>query len=226
MMKYDKSKPLINLHIPKCAGRSFQAVMREWFGRNLETHYYGESKQRMPKKIRIKKLFSDQYRPGLCIYGHFNNDRGFGVKDYYPNIDQFITVVRDPLEAAASSYYYCRKVGAKLPDQSRIPQEDINTHLKTAKSDILSHLPFDFTLENYEDILGNKFIHVGLTEELDASIVAIAHKLGFDPIKVETLNQTKRDQSILEETKKIFIDKHPLEYAIYEFAKQNFSKID
>ena len=122
MMTYDKSNPLISLHIPKCAGQSFQAVMRAWFGKNLATHYYGESKQRMPKKIRTKKRFSNQYRTGLCIYGHFNNSRGFGVKDYYPEIDQFITVVRDPLETAASSYYYFRKVGAKLHDQSMVPR--------------------------------------------------------------------------------------------------------
>ncbi len=222
MMKYDKSKPLISLHIPKCAGRSFQAVMRAWFSKNLETHYYGESKQRMPKKIRTRKYLSTQYRSGLCIYGHFNHERGFGVQDYYPDINQFIMVVRDPLETAASSYYYCRKVGKKLADQSRVPKEDINAHLKTAKSEILSHLPFEFTLKNHEEILSTKFIHVGLTEELDATIAAIAHKLGFAPIPVETLNQTKRDQTIADETRKIFIQNHPLEYAIYDFAKRNY----
>lgn len=146
------------------------------------------------------------------------------MQDYYPDINQFITVIRDPLETAASSYYYCRKVGGKLADQSRVPKEDINTYLKTAKSDILSHLPFEFTWKNHEEILSTKFIHVGLTEELDATIEAIAHKLGFEPIPVETLNQTKRDQTIADETRQIFIDNHPLEYAIYNFAKENFSK--
>ena len=50
--------------------------------------------------------------------------------------------------------------------------------------------------------------------------------VGFDPIKVETLNQTNRDQTLLEETKQIFIDNHPLEYAIYEFAKKNYALIE
>jgi len=52
-------------------------------------------------------------KPGDCVHGHFNLGKGFGLIEYYPDADQVITVLRDPLEAALSHYFDWKLNGRK-----------------------------------------------------------------------------------------------------------------
>jgi len=89
MLNYKFSKTLISIHIPKTGGTSFKDVLYTWFGKNLFFHYYNEREGIMPVKYELL--------PGICIHGHFNRKRNFGVQDYYPEATQFITILRDRL---------------------------------------------------------------------------------------------------------------------------------
>ena len=51
MRHYDRSRPLIVIHVPKAAGSSFYKVLSQWFGRRLHHHRYREFKGRMPRRV-------------------------------------------------------------------------------------------------------------------------------------------------------------------------------
>ena len=107
MKAYDPSDLLISIHLPKCGGSSLKAALKRWFGKKLYYHYYDEEKNATPSRllsyrIRLSSMMSD----GYCVHGHFNKYRGFGIRDYYPNSNQFISFLRDPLEIHLSNYYF------------------------------------------------------------------------------------------------------------------------
>ena len=109
MKKYDPKKPLISIHIPKCAGSSFSAILKSWFGKGYLGHYHDEKQDIAPIRHNLKsRLFFREYKPGICIHGHFNHDRGNGTQDYYPEVDQFITILRDPFDLHLSNYFYVK----------------------------------------------------------------------------------------------------------------------
>lgn len=217
MIDYNKNKPLITIHVPKAAGSSFRKIMEHWFGNRIYLHYYDEVNGRMPYRIGL--------REGFCVYGHFNKNRGFGIESYYPQVDQFITMLRNPLELVVSEYFFMRKTGWKWKDKSRIPLVDIHTYLEKVQINMLNHFPFGLNENNFEEILHSSFIHIGIVEDIGCSIKIIAEKLGFKPPQhVQKLNQTERSQRVPYELLKTFKDKHPLEYKVYEFALKNYNK--
>ena len=225
MKEYDKSKPLIAIHIPKSGGTSFCKLLEQWFDNNLYKHYYDETKGKNPKKTRLNKIISNKPREGICIYGHFNRERGFGLDTYYPEVVQFITILRDPFELVISEYFDTRRRSANWKDQSRIPGSDLEEHILNAKVNMLNHFPVEITLENYKQYINESFIYIGITEEMNTTTKAMAKKLGMpEPIALDHLNKSKRDQRIPEEFKQEFIYKHPIEYAVYNFARENYYK--
>ena len=106
MKNYNREIPLLSIHIPKCGGTSFKEALKVWYGGNLFFHYFDEKNNLMPQKIKLKSWNRNDYIKYVCIHGHFNHKRGFGVDDYYPNIKQAITFLRDPAEIALSVFFY------------------------------------------------------------------------------------------------------------------------
>jgi len=214
---YDSSQPLIVIHIPKAAGSSSKEIFKSWFSDNFHQHYFNEKEGLMPKKIDIFKLNSSKVP--LCLHGHFNKLRKFGVEDYYPSANQFVTILRDPYELLISHYFFVSKVGGNWKDQSRVPKSDIETYLRSAKPNMLNHFPREVTLENYKDICEEYFIEIGITEKLDQSLERIANKLGFEFMNnTPNLNKTDRDQEVAENFKDQFIESNRLEYEVYEYC--------
>lgn len=223
MKEYDRSKPLISIHVPKCAGTSFTHVLRKWFKRRLYSHYFDEKNGRMPKKYNLKSL-NGGFKKGVCIHGHFNKERGFGVQDYYPEVDQFITVLRDPFEVALSNYFFVRKLESrnalyrdgKAGKQTKTLEEYLSGH----RPYILNFFPFEMTLKDYREKIDKYFIHMGVAEDLQGSVNKLSEKLGFLPVKVEVKNVSERDQEPPESFRKDYRERHPLEYAVYEYAQE------
>jgi len=80
MKPYDKYKPLVSIHIPKCGGTAFQSVLKSWFKKKLYLHYFVEKQNRMPEQHNVKISFLSRvfHKKGACIHGHFNKSRGLG----------------------------------------------------------------------------------------------------------------------------------------------------
>jgi len=148
------------------------------------------------------------------------------VKDYYPEVDQFITVLRDPFEQALSHYFYVKKNPeiAAVHDQEWVkdPNYTLKEFLASRRTYILTHLPFDLTEENLEEILSSKFVHIGVMEDLQESVDRLAEKLSFPKVKIEHLNVTERVEEAPAGAREIYNKNHPLEYAAYEFARKHY----
>jgi hypothetical protein len=225
MRKYDPDLPLIAIHVPKAAGTSIREIYHEWFGENLYLHYFNEKRGELPARVELVDKVTGKPRPGICIYGHFNKNRGFGIHSYYPEVEQFVTILRDPFELAVSEYFYLKKAQHVMLDKSHVPATALAEYLDSITPNMLNHFPFEMTLENYEEIIDKYFIHIGITEDLETSMRVIATKLGFEvPASIRQLNITERTEEVPYDIKQNYIRKHPVEYAVYEFARENFTK--
>ena len=222
MRQYDPSHPLIFIHIPKAAGISVKEVFKIWFPDRLYPHYFDEVSDTLPPKYDLTTLHSHA-RPA-AVYGHFNSQRGFGVAHYYPDVRQFITILRDPFELAISTYYYIRSSGVTWKDQARVPQFDLLSFLRKTPPNMLNHLPRPVTHSNYRDVLEELFVEVGTVEYLTESMRRIAAKLTkpFDPAWLMHLNATLRDQPHPEEFRAEYAEQYPLEFEVYDYVRAQF----
>lgn len=219
MRNYDPQQPLIFVHVPKSAGTAVRGVVESWFPGSFHYNYYDERNSKMPDLLPIGSPGLPE--KSLVIYGHFNKRRGFGIEDYYPDVSQFVTILRDPFETVVSGYFFVRKKSNNWKDQSRVPTEGLEKHLVTVKPNILNHFPREMNLTNYKDILEEVFIEIGIMENLPLSLEIIAKKLGkdFDRETLNVVNVTERDEPVPDFFRDQFMEAHPLEYAVYEYAK-------
>lgn len=219
MIAYDAGRPLISLHVPKCAGQSLRRVLERWYGDRLFIHYFQQHGALPPRH---------EFRPGICIHGHFNRSRGFGVMEYYPDAGQFITVLRDPLQAAISNYFFWKakaranqlRNGSIRAGDERDYRDIDDFFAKRPKAAMLDFLPGEWTAANYQEILETKFVWIGLVESLPASVAELAGRLGFTPPPLARINASPRDEELSAALRQRFIQDNPLEFAIYQYAKK------
>jgi hypothetical protein len=226
MLNYDWNKPLIAIHIPKTGGSSFREILKKWFKENYLRHYFDEKKNRMPERHELK--------PGICICGHFNKKRNFGIQDYYPEVDQFVTILRDPSEIVVSRYFFEKKRemnNTSFRDGKKFKlTDDIAEYLEEEilKSDyhpnILDYMPVEMTFENYKDVIHNYFIFIGILEDFQYSIDKIAQKLNYTTFKATVMNKSQRFERVLPGFRQRFIDLHPLEYEIYHYVMEIYKR--
>jgi len=217
MLNYDPRSPLIFIHVPKTAGQTVKSIAKAWFGREFYPHYFDESAGGLPPKRDFGAL---SHGGEACIYGHFNRLRGFGIEDYYPEAKQFVSILRDPLEMAISSYFYTRTRTAVWKDQSRIPQGDLESYLTDTPLNMLNHFPRLVTPDNYKEIIEKYFIYIGNTENLLSSLQALATKLRKPlPNELPIVNATTRaEYEISTDVVTRFKEKNKLEYLVYQYA--------
>ena len=218
MRKYDRSQPLVMIHIPKSAGTSARVIFDNWFKEGLLTHYFEGTTGKMPQKYDLLGMHTIQ--TPIVVYGHFNKLRKFGVEDYYPEVKQCVTIVRNPLELTISRYFFIKK-NIEFMHPSQVPKEDtLEEFLQNCDINMLNHFPREMNMTNYKEIIEEYFIDIGITEYLDESMKRIANKLGFEynSDMLGYLNVTKRDQEISAEAKETFVKKHELEFAVYNYA--------
>ncbi|MEP6935232.1 MAG: sulfotransferase family 2 domain-containing protein [Nitrospirota bacterium] len=199
MKTYDPKEPLISIHIPKCAGTSFTDVLKLWFKRGYLHHYHNEKTNTPPQKHNLEEgFFRKRPRSGLCIHGHFNNNRGNGVRDYYPGVNQIITIIRHPFELHLSTYFFVKREaltngeGAYRSGKSHPiiqNQWNLEDYLENSgESHIRNFLPPEITQDNYETIIESQFLYIGITERLQKSVDMLANILGFHTVSVPQMN--------------------------------------
>ncbi len=164
--------------------------------------------------------------------GHFNRDRGFGVSDYYPCVNQFATIVRDPFQLAISNYFFRKRERLSTKGDFRDGERydltgefnGVNDYLSRTRSYMLFHFPTTLTEHNYAQVLNDQFVYVGIAEDMDGSLRQMAlhfHKKPIDsPIPKENLSI--RDEKVDIDLKNDFRVRHPVEYAIYDWACKHY----
>lgn len=222
MIEYDRNKPVIFVHVPKSAGISLKSIFRNWFGDNLYFHYYDNNNGILPVKHDLDKLHS--YEHPVAVYGHFNRQKKFGVEDYYPEVSQFITVLRDPFERHISLYYYLRKIGQQKYGPV-IEDKELEDWLLNSTGNYFTSFPCEINMQNYKEIIEKYFIEVGIVEKLDESLKRIAQKLGFpySSSDLKHLNTTERSQAVPTRIKDEYRNLRELEYTVYEYALSKYA---
>lgn len=219
MRAYSPYSPLISLHIPKCAGQSFRKILEHWFGERFFIHYYQQHNS-LPPKHPLK--------PGICIHGHFNRTRGIGVMDYYPEVNQFITILRDPLEAAISNYFFWKtkaranqlKHGIIIQGGESDYRDIADFFRKRPRSNMLDFMPRELTRENYKEIIEAQFTWIGLVDNLQAHVDGLALLLGFPPAQVNLVNRSPRDETVSPGIREAFTAENHFEFEIYHYVEQ------
>ena len=223
MIEYDRGQALIFIHVPKAAGTTTKNVFKAWFGENLLEHYFNEQAAQMPIKHDLDQLHSADHP--VVVYGHFNSHRGFGVQDYYPDVNQFVTILRDPYEMMLSHYFYTRREGANWKSKAQVPDKSLADYLLDTSPNMLNHFPRPVTLANYKELIDKYFIDIGFTEQLSESLRRMAQKLGkpFDEKDLGHLNVTARDEEVPGHLRDKFIERNQLEYMVYDYAFSRFA---
>lgn len=223
MKKYDPNKPLISIHIPKTGGAGLREILKSWFSKNLFLHYFDERHNLMPRKHSLA--------PNICIHGHFNRKRGFGIEHYYPEANQFITFLRDPFEILISRYFFVKK-NERNDDSYRDGKELIisqksNDYLKEEimnenyHPNILDYFPTEINLSNYKSII-NSFMFIGFTDAYQSSVNRLSDALHLPRKHTEIINASKRFDEIDPYLRTRFMETHLLEYKVYSYARKVF----
>ncbi len=221
MIPYDSSKTLISIHIPKCGGQSLTQVLKHWYGDNFFKHYQPTGGP-PPKKLPL--------RPEVCIHGHFQSTAGLGVKDYYPEAEQFITFLRDPLDIHISNYFFWKNKARPKQIKHGLLKEgdphdyrDIHDFFRMRpKSHIYKYMPCPVSKDNCRRIFKKKYVCIGFVEDMQKSIDRLADRLGFDPIQVNHINSSPRDEELPGEVRRNFIKNNSLAFHIYHTARELF----
>jgi hypothetical protein len=218
MKAYDANAPLASLHIPKTGGASFHHVLEGWFpeGR-LFIHYRPLEGRGLPLRQSLSG--------GTCVHGHFNAARGFGVDEYYPQIDQFITFAREPFERFVSLWLYFSmrlRAGAILrlePDFPSFLHARVNEQMQGGNSESmiwqLPKRPDDMTVGKLFD---RRFVFVGIMERYQQSIDMLAARLGKATTAIDHFNMSERSTEDFSGWRAHFEKHFSAEYELYEAA--------
>lgn len=223
MKQFDKEKPLILIHIPKTAGMSVKEIYKGWFGDNLLFHYKDWSNNSLPNKHSLY-IDSDNKNPNV-IYGHFNSGAGFGIEQYYPEANQFVTILRDPFEIAVSGYFYMKLNKPDWRERLNLQAGGLREYISELQSNVLDYFPVKVREDNYKQVIEELFIEIGVMEYLDESMIRISTKLGkpYTPNSLSKLNTSKRcGEKIPIDLKEDFKQRHELEYKLYNYVLSRY----
>ena len=225
--RYDAARPLFSLHVPKTAGTSFRNDLEGWFGReHMAFHYRGDQGEAPPKAT---------LGPGLCVHGHFNRLRGIGVRQYYPQADQFIVFARDPFDRFVSTWRYLHfqiRSGVAVPEF--VDRPDLATWLdRRRQAAEAGEDPFSFLAQLADPTdpadpaatFGPQYLAVGVTERYADSVELFAAILGREPpAHVTRLNgagdphRAGDPDAGRPDLRAVYERAFPVEYAVYEAA--------
>ncbi len=219
MIAYDRRKPLISTHISKTGGTSFRRNLEAWFGRRLFLHYMDEVNQRPPPRVNLRAFPGWRYKRDLCIHGHFNMNIGLGIEAYYPEVDQFVTWLRDPVELQISLFsHQLRSEGGalyKVGDEMR-KTTDIDEFFAHSRCPYFRKFPRRVTAENLQQQVDTLFVHIGVLEQAEASLRIVAEKLGRKLLPMPHENVTPRTVRPSESAIRAFREKCALECQLHE----------
>lgn len=230
MRPYDPDQPVIFAHIPKCAGTSFIRLLRQWFGDEYYHPHVNESEQgtTLPKRA-LKDENGDWCDDIRCIHAHFDHGRGYGLPYHFPEVTQYFSFIRDPFDIVVSMYFFAKGKSAKgefLYDGRQVDIREqypsIEHYVKEPPTWLYNHFPQDITLENYREQVPERFIYLGLFDEMDVSIRELGKILNKPNVELPKKNQSHYDEDVPERLRLEFYEEHPLLVGIYEIAKENY----
>ncbi len=204
-------------------------VLAQWFGDSYHKVNQQQNSRFGMKKLPTQNEQGDWLPDVRCIHAHFHHGHGFGLPYFYPEIDQYISIMRDPFDLMVSMYFFIKgrskqgqfwHQGRPVDITEKFPT--IESYLKTYPYWIFSHLPQNLTLANYREKLAAQFVYIGIFEDLQTSVDRLAMKLGYPTMTLPVSNTSKYDETIPEEMRHQFYFDYPLLKKVYDFAAENY----
>lgn len=178
---YDPARPLISLHVPKCAGTGLMNILSTLPAARFRfLPHYPDINENLPP---------DWKEPGVVIHGHFQRFKGEAIETVCPGADQFMTVLRDPLDILVSSYYY--GVREKLPwavDNSI--ERYFDWWFAQPEGPLATALPASPPTTSIDEYISG-FACIGLMESLPAFYEVLGHFLDITIAPPRIVNKTK-----------------------------------
>lgn len=229
LRKYDPNQPLIFTHIPKCAGTSVIRVLRHWF-RGYYYHTFILEAEKIPmRRVETKDRHGNWLSHVKCIHAHFDHRRGYGLPYFYPEVQQYVTILRDPFDIIVSMYFFAKgkaKAGKFFHEGQQIDFCKLYPTLQSYVEDhpvwLYDHLPQDLTLENLSEQLHQRFVYIGIFEDMATSVDRLRRILGKAPASMPVRNTSIYDETVPEELRHWFYHNHPLLYQVYQFAVDHY----
>ena len=229
MRAYDPDKPVLYTHIPKCAGTSFVKLLRRWFGDGYHKLNQDETQDIILPRVETRDQ-DGYWLPNVkCIHGHFNHGRGYGLPYFYREIDQYFTILRDPFDLIVSMYFFAKGRSVRGQFWFRGEQVDIRDEFPTVGHYVKSypywlfdHFPQDLTMNNFEQKLRDKFIYIGIFEDLQTSVDRLSDLLGKPKWELPVTNASNYDEPVPEHLRREFYRDYPLLERIYKFAQNHY----
>ena len=206
-------------HIMKSGGSSVVLALYKWF-KIIFDHtedpngIYRDINEYVNYKINLENVYSDS-----CIVAHFQFN-GLLLSQRYPEAIirnkefRLFTFVRDPLELVISLYYYSKS--------------SINTTLEkylNEKKNYLANL-FPCNDLNYKEVL-DRYFFIGIVERMQESFDKLAELAGNEKVTLPFVNKSDKDEQISklsEEFIRKYKEKNELDYRIYNYCIEKFSK--
>jgi len=204
-------------------------VLSQWFGDGFHKVNQQQNSQFGMQKLPTQDE-EGNWLPGVrCIQAHFHHGHGFGLPYFYPEIDQYITILRDPFDLMVSMYFFMKGRsrqgqfwyrGSPVDMSEKYP--NIESYLCTYPYWLYSHLPQNLTLVNYRQQLESQFVYIGVYEDLQTSIDQLAAVLDQPSMPLPVSNASKYDENVPNYLREQFYHDYPLPKKIYDFALENY----
>jgi len=213
-------KPLIFVHVPKCAGSAVTAQLRQWYGNGFHVGWPG-----------VRKRW-DEFVPRADQFQYANGHiRGHFLDELQCDYTAF-TFIRNPVDRMVSQYRY--EVTTVSPPHKKF-RKQFPTFESYAFADdprvkdnfIARWLagPFEkepFTFEVF-DIIDELYSFVGVKEHFNDSMRSLATMLEkqFKPLgKVNVTHKNEwNDFEISDETRQQLEEKHSLDMQIWNYHR-------
>ncbi|HMO15871.1 MAG TPA: sulfotransferase family 2 domain-containing protein [Pirellulaceae bacterium] len=229
MKPYDPNEPVIFTHIPKCAGSSFIRLLIRWFGPEYLKLNQDERQDILLPRHELKDANGNWVDGIKVVHGHFDHGRKYGLPYYYPEVNQYFTIFRDPFDIVVSMYFFCKGRSKEGKYWYRGEQVNILDEYPTLQSYLadypywlFNHLPQDITLSNYRDKIESQFIYIGIQEDLPGSIRQLAELFKKPIVELPHFNKSVYDEVVPDGLRDRFYRDYPLLKAIYDYAKENY----
>jgi len=235
MDSFNKDDVVIFLHLPKCGGTTLNRLI-EWEYNPLEIFSIDPSFFRW-SYARLSRTPIARFRRIRVFKGHMP----FGLHQRLPRAATYITVLREPVDRAISSYYYARsyKLDPYHRIASRLSLEEYiratrNSNVQTKLVAGLSH-DYDFLsgecteqmLETAKRNLAEHFSLIGLTERFDESLVLAKILFGWQIRQYANFNVTRarpKKEAVPSAIHELIAERYRFDVQLYEYAERLFDE--
>ena len=217
---------LIFLHIPKAGGTTLNSILGNQYGRSNRIYINGiEDGIDKAKKTKVKS-----FNKTLVFTGHM----AFGLHEYLPGNSKYITYLRSPVDRVISLYQYILQ-NSKHPLHKKLIEEKITLQLfvagefdrdtENSQTKLLAGIKASENKKNLLQIalenINNHFVHIGILEMFDESLILIARRLKWSKYVYLKQNVTNKNynNAIDDNIINIIQEKNKLDSDLYKIFK-------